>query len=85
MNDGATSSGNLDGLIAVVTGAAQGLGLGITEQLARDGATAIIADLQRDKGRTEAAMKVRFYNLYNRLNYLCLKLTFFVCSFFFFL
>ena len=55
MNDHATSSGNLDGLIAVVTGAAQGLGLGIAEQLARDGATAIIADLQLDKGRTEAA------------------------------
>ena len=55
MNDRATSSGNLDGLIAVVTGAAQGLGLGIAEQLARDGATAIIADLQLDKGRTEAA------------------------------
>jgi NAD(P)-dependent dehydrogenase (short-subunit alcohol dehydrogenase family) len=29
--------------------------LGICEQLARDGATAIIADLQHDKGRTEAA------------------------------
>ena len=55
MNNGATSTDNLDGLIAVVTGAAQGLGLGIAEQLARDGATAIIADLQRDKGRTEAA------------------------------
>ena len=39
----------------MVTGAAQGLGLGICEQLARDGATAIIADLQHDKGRTEAA------------------------------
>ncbi|MDE0299903.1 MAG: SDR family NAD(P)-dependent oxidoreductase [Candidatus Poribacteria bacterium] len=55
MNNGATSTGDLDGLIAVVTGGAQGLGLGITEQLARDGATAIIADLQLDKGRTEAA------------------------------
>ena len=55
MNNGASSPGNLDGLIAVVTGAAQGLGLGITEELARDGATVIIADLQRDKGRTEAA------------------------------
>ncbi len=55
MKDDATSAGNLDGLIAVVTGAAQGLGLGIAEQLARDGATAIIADLQRDKGRREAA------------------------------
>ena len=55
MNDSATAPRNLDGLIAVVTGAAQGLGLGICEQLARDGATAIIADLQHDKGRTEAA------------------------------
>lgn len=55
MNNCASSPSNLDGLIAVVTGAAQGLGLGIAEQLARDGATAIIADLQRDKGRTEAA------------------------------
>ena len=55
MNNGASSPGNLDGLIAVVTGGAQGLGLGITEQLARDGAIVIIADLQRDKGRIEAA------------------------------
>ena len=55
MNNRATSPGNLGGLIAVVTGGAQGLGLGIAEQLARDGATAIIADLQRDKGRTKAA------------------------------
>ena len=55
MNDEVTALHSLDGLIAVVTGAAQGLGLGICEQLARDGATAIIADLQHDKGRTEAA------------------------------
>jgi 3-oxoacyl-[acyl-carrier protein] reductase len=55
MNDEVTALRSLDGLIAVVTGAAQGLGLGICEQLARDGATAIIADLQHDKGRTEAA------------------------------
>ena len=54
MNHGATSPENLDGLIAVVTGAAQGLGLGIAEQLARDGATTIIADLQHEKGRAEA-------------------------------
>ena len=55
MNDCTASPHNLDGLIAVVTGGAQGLGLGIAEQLARDGATAIIVDLQRGKGRTEAA------------------------------
>ena len=50
-----TSPHSLDGAIAVVTGAAQGLGLGTAEQLARDGATAIIADLQLDKARTAAA------------------------------
>ena len=55
MNDEVTALRSLDGLIAVVTGAAQGLGLGICGQLARDGAAAIIADLQHDKGRTEAA------------------------------
>ena len=49
-----TSPHSLDGAIAVVTGAAQGLGLGTAEQLARDGATAIIADLQLDKARTAA-------------------------------
>jgi len=46
--------GCLDGLIAVVTGAAQGLGLGIAEQLAINGATVIIADLQTEKAEIEA-------------------------------
>ena len=54
MSDDATSSRGLDGLITVVTGAAQGLGLGIAEQLARDGATVIIADLQLEKAETQA-------------------------------
>lgn len=52
-NDG-VSLQNLDGSIAVVTGAAQGLGLGIVEQLARDGATTIIGDLQFEKAEEEA-------------------------------
>ena len=45
----------LDGQIAVVTGGAQGLGLGITRQLASDGASVVIADRQEDKARAEAA------------------------------
>ena len=45
----------LDGQIAVVTGGAQGLGLGIARQLASDGASVVIADRQEDKAREEAA------------------------------
>ena len=54
MNNNGITLQNLDSSIAVVTGAAQGLGLGIVEQLARDGATTIIADLQLEKAETEA-------------------------------
>jgi NAD(P)-dependent dehydrogenase (short-subunit alcohol dehydrogenase family) len=54
MSEDSNSPHSLEGSIAVVTGAAQGLGLGIVEQLARHGATAIIADLQFKKARTEA-------------------------------
>lgn len=44
----------IEGAIAVVTGAAQGLGLSITEQLARNGATVVMADLQARKVEVEA-------------------------------
>ncbi len=44
----------IDGAIAVVTGAAQGLGLGIAERLARGGATVVMADLQLEKVEAEA-------------------------------
>ena len=46
--------GVLNGSVAVVTGAAQGLGLGIATQLAQDGATAVIADVQTEKAEAEA-------------------------------
>ena len=54
MNNDGNGVQNLDGSIAVVTGAAQGLGLGIVEQLAHNGATTIIADLQLEKAQAEA-------------------------------
>ena len=54
MSDTQTSARKLQGLTAVVTGAAQGLGLGIAEELAREGAAVTIADLQLEKARAEA-------------------------------
>ncbi len=51
----ATSPHRLDGRTAVVTGAAQGLGLSMVEELASEGADAIIADLQLERAEAEAA------------------------------
>ena len=55
MNADRCESHGINGLVAVVTGAAQGLGLAMGERLARDGATVVMADLQRDKMQTEAS------------------------------
>ncbi|MDQ3780451.1 MAG: SDR family oxidoreductase [Chloroflexota bacterium] len=41
----ATDAGRLNGQVAIVTGAAQGLGLGIATRLAADGATIVLADI----------------------------------------
>ena len=45
---------DLAGQIALVTGAAQGLGLGIAETLARRGARVVIGDLQEQKAQAAA-------------------------------
>ncbi len=52
-NDEAASV--LDGKVAIVTGAAQGLGLSIAELLARRGAAVTIADIQQEKATTSAS------------------------------
>ncbi|MDQ2654476.1 MAG: SDR family NAD(P)-dependent oxidoreductase, partial [Chloroflexota bacterium] len=39
------NAGRLNGQVAIVTGAAQGLGLGIVTRLAAEGARVILADL----------------------------------------
>lgn len=46
----------LDGLNAIVTGAARGLGLGMAEALARQGARVILADIQGDEAERVAAV-----------------------------
>jgi NAD(P)-dependent dehydrogenase (short-subunit alcohol dehydrogenase family) len=48
-------SDSLQGQRAVVTGAAQGLGLEIAATLARQGAAVVLADVQRDKAAAAAA------------------------------
>jgi 3-oxoacyl-[acyl-carrier protein] reductase len=47
-------SNQLSGQVAVVTGAAQGLGLGIATELASRGASVVIADVQEEKANAAA-------------------------------
>jgi NAD(P)-dependent dehydrogenase (short-subunit alcohol dehydrogenase family) len=49
------STGKLQGRRALVTGAADGIGLGITRVFASEGARVFMADFDIDKARTEAA------------------------------
>ena len=45
------SEGRLEGRVALVTGAAQGIGKEVARVLAREGAYVIIADIKDDEGR----------------------------------
>ena len=48
-------AGRLEGRVAIVTGAAQGIGAGIALRLAEEGATVVVGDLREDQGRELAA------------------------------
>ena len=45
----------LEGKVAIVTGAAQGIGEAIAQRLAADGAAVLVTDVQDDRGRSVAA------------------------------
>lgn len=53
--NGAATAGPLAGRVALITGAGQGVGAGIAEVLAADGATVIVNDLVEDRARAVAA------------------------------
>lgn len=48
-------AGRLEGRVAIVTGAAQGIGAGIAQRLAEEGARVVVGDLRQDQGRELAA------------------------------
>ena len=50
-----TTDDTLSGLVAVITGGAQGLGLGIARHLAGQGSSVILADVQEEKAQQEAS------------------------------
>jgi NAD(P)-dependent dehydrogenase (short-subunit alcohol dehydrogenase family) len=50
-------AGTLDGKVAIITGAAQGIGRRYAETLAREGASVVLADLKEDKAH-EAAVAI---------------------------
>ena len=58
-------AGRVAGRVAIVTGAAQGFGQGIAEELFEQGANVIIADLNQEKG-TELAQTLNAKNKSNR-------------------
>ncbi|MCA0253411.1 MAG: SDR family oxidoreductase [Actinobacteria bacterium] len=56
-----SNSGRLDGKVVMITGAAQGFGLGIAQELITQGASLVLADLNLDGARREAAAMCEQY------------------------
>ena len=55
VNNRLATPGRLGGKIAVVTGGAQGFGFGIAEELYKEGASVVLADLNEDLAKASAA------------------------------
>jgi len=51
-------SGTLDGKVAIVTGAAQGIGVVYAQTLAREGASIVLVDIQQEQAEAQAAQIV---------------------------
>jgi len=56
-----TSTGRLDGKVVMITGAAQGFGLGIAQELITQGASLVLADLNLDGARRNAEAMCQQY------------------------
>ena len=48
-------SGRLDGMVAVITGAASGIGAGTARRFVDEGASVVLADIQQEIGESLAA------------------------------
>jgi NAD(P)-dependent dehydrogenase (short-subunit alcohol dehydrogenase family) len=56
-------TGRLDGKVVLITGAARGIGQGIARRFAREGATLVIVDRDRDLGETATASLVEEFGV----------------------
>jgi len=54
VHDRISAPGRLSGKVAVVTGGAQGFGYGLAEEMYREGASVVVADMNEEKGKAAA-------------------------------
>ena len=52
-------AGKLEGKIALITGAAQGIGLAVATRYAAEGATVVLSDIDGDSVRPVSGLRIR--------------------------